>query len=215
MTRVLLTGFEPFGGESVNPSIETVNRVGAEGMTGAVLETLQVPCVFGDAIDTLAAAMRRFKPDIVICVGQAGGRTEIGVERIAINVNDARTADNAGNQPIDQTIVAGGPAAYFSTLPIKAIVAAMHAVGIPAEVSQTAGTYVCNQLFYGLAHLIATEFPDTRGGFIHIPWLPEQAARQRGVPSMSLDTVVRAVQVAIGTTIAMTFDVRIAGGNTH
>jgi pyroglutamyl-peptidase len=215
MNRVLLTGFEPFGGESVNPSIEAVNRVGAEGMNGAVLETLQVPCVFGDAIDALVAAMRSFKPDIVICVGQAGGRTEIGVERVAINVDDARTADNAGNQPIDQAIVAGGPAAYFSTLPIKAIVAAMHAVGIPAEVSQTAGTYVCNHLFYGLAHLIATEFPDTRGGFIHIPWLPEQAARQRGVPSMSLDTIVRAVQVAIGTTIAMTFDVRIAGGDTH
>jgi pyroglutamyl-peptidase len=215
MHCVLLTGFEPFGGESVNPSIEAVKRVGAEGMDGVVLETLQMPCVFGDAIDVLAAAMRRFKPDIVICVGQAGGRAEISVERVAINVNDARIADNIGNQPIDEAIVADGPAAYFSTLPIKAIVAAMHSVGIPAEVSQTAGTYVCNHLFYGLSHLIATEFPDVRGGFIHIPYLPEQAVRQRGAPSMSLDTIVRALQVAIGTTMAMTFDVRIAGGATH
>lgn len=215
MNRVLVTGFEPFGGESVNPSLEAVKRLDALGMDGVTLETLQIPCAFGDAIDALAAAMRRFRPDVVLCVGQAGGRTEISVERVAINVDDARIADNAGRQPVDEPIVAGGPAAYFSTLPIKAIVAALRTSGIPAEVSQTAGTYVCNHLFYGLAHLIATEFPDTRGGFIHIPYLPEQAVHHRGAASMPLETIVKALQVAIGTTLAMSGDIRLAAGATH
>lgn len=215
MNRVLLTGFEPFGGESINPSFDAVKRLGTEGMDGVVLETLQVPCVFDIVIDMLTVTMRRFKPGVVICVGQAGGSAAVGVERVAINLDDAHMPDNAGRQPVDIPIVADGPAAYFSTLPIKAIVAALHAVGIPAEVSQSAGTYVCNHLFYGLAHLIATEFSGVRGGFIHVPYLPEQAARQRGAPSMSLDTVVRALQVAIGSTIAMTGDIRIAGGTMY
>jgi pyroglutamyl-peptidase len=215
MKRVLVTGFEPFGGESVNPSLEAVKRLGTLGMDGVELETLEVPCVFQDAIATLAGAMRRVRPDIVICVGQAGGRAEISVERVAINVDDARIPDNAGRQPIDEPIIADGPAAYFSTLPIKAIVAALHTVGIPAAVSQTAGTYVCNHLFYGLAHLIATEFPDTRGGFIHIPYLPEQAVRHPGAPGMPLEMVVKALQVVIGTTLAMNSDIRLAGGSTH
>jgi pyroglutamyl-peptidase len=215
VNRVLLTGFEPFGGESINPSFDAVKRLGTEGMDGVVLETLQVPCVFDIVIDMLTVTMRRFKPGVVICVGQAGGSAAVGVERVAINLDDAHMPDNAGRQPVDIPIVADGPAAYFSTLPIKAIVAALHAVGIPAEVSQSAGTYVCNHLFYGLAHLIATEFSGVRGGFIHVPYLPEQAARQRGAPSMSLDTVVRALQVAIGSTIAMTGDIRIAGGTMY
>jgi pyroglutamyl-peptidase len=185
------------------------------GMRGVELDILAVPCVFQDAIATLADAMRRFHPDVVICVGQAGGRAEVGVERVAINVDDARIPDNAGRQPIDEPVVAGGPAAYFSSLPIKAIVAALHTAGIPAAVSQTAGTFVCNHLFYGLAHLIATEFPDTRGGFLHIPYLPEQAARHPGAPGMPLEMVVKALQVAIGTTLAMDSDIRLAGGATH
>jgi pyroglutamyl-peptidase len=215
MKRVLVTGFEPFGGESVNPSLEAVKRLGMLGMKGVELDILAVPCVFQDAIATLADAMRRFHPDVVICVGQAGGRAEVGVERVAINVDDARIPDNAGRQPIDEPVVAGGPAAYFSSLPIKAIVAALHTAGIPAAVSQTAGTFVCNHLFYGLAHLIATEFPDTRGGFLHIPYLPEQAARHPGAPGMPLEMVVKALQVAIGTTLAMDSDIRLAGGATH
>jgi pyroglutamyl-peptidase len=215
MKRVLVTGFEPFGGESVNPSLEAVKHLGMIGMKGVELDILAVPCVFQDAIATLADAMRRFHPDVVICVGQAGGRAEVGVERVAINVDDARIPDNAGRQPIDEPVVAGGPAAYFSSLPIKAIVAALHTAGIPAAVSQTAGTFVCNHLFYGLAHLIATEFPDTRGGFLHIPYLPEQAARHPGAPGMPLEMVVKALQVAIGTTLAMDSDIRLAGGATH
>jgi pyroglutamyl-peptidase len=212
--NVLLTGFEPFGGESINPAWEAVQRLQDTAGDGYHIHVAQLPCVFGAALTRLQEQIAAVHPQLVICVGQAGGRTEISVERVAINIDDARIPDNAGQQPIDEAIAADGPAAYFSTLPIKAIVAALRANGIPAAVSQTAGTYVCNHVFYGLAHLIATQFPHMRGGFIHIPYLPQQAAQHIHAPSMALDTIVQGLQLAISTCVHTERDLKLGGGET-
>lgn len=201
MKKVLLTGFEPFGGDDVNPALEASRKLAGWTQGEALVVTRAIPVVFGEAIATLAAAIEEEKPDAVISVGQAGGRAHISLERVAINVNDARMADNAGNRPEDQPIDPKGPVAYWSTLPIKAIVRALQESGIPAAVSNSAGTYVCNHLFYGLMHYLAKEGLSLPAGFIHIPLLPEQAAKKPGQPSMSLDLVVRALQLAIEITL--------------
>lgn len=217
MRTVLLTGFEPFENEPVNPSWEAVRALDGQRVgDDAVIVARQLPCVFGAAIAGMAALLEALKPDVVIAVGQAGGRTEMSIERIAINVDDARIADNAGAQPIDATIAADGPAAYFSTLPIKAITRDLRAAGVPAMVSQTAGTFVCNHVFYGLMHALASRGAGgTRGGFIHIPYLPEQAARHPGAPSLALDTLIAGLRVAVATTLATSNDVREQGGQLH
>jgi pyroglutamyl-peptidase len=210
---VLLTGFEPFNKEPVNPAWETVRALEGWGGDGFDVAVRQLPCVFGKAIEDLRAAMDVLQPAVVIAVGQAGGRADLSIERVAINVDDAPIADNAARQLIDEPIVPDGPAAYFSTLPIKAIVAALRAQGLPASVSQTAGTFVCNHLFYGLMHMTAGR--PVRAGFIHIPYLPEQAARFPGAPSMALADMVRGIQVAVTATLATGADLRAAGGRTH
>jgi len=212
MKTVLLTGFEPFGGETVNPSQELARHwhgrvIGGHRIVGALL-----PCVFGAAITELKKQIRATKPVLVICVGQAGGRADITPERVAINVDDARIPDNAGRQPVDRVIVRGGPAAHWSTLPIKAIVAALRQHGIPASVSQTAGTFVCNHVFYGLMHALRSRRA-ARGGFIHVPFLPEQATK--GQPSLPLETMVEAVGVAIATSLGTRQDVKSGGGQIH
>ena len=213
---VLLTGFEPFDKEPVNPSWEAVRALDGQRVGDAIIVARQLPCVFGAAITGIEALLDELKPDVVIAVGQAGGRTELSIERIAINVDDARIVDNAGAQPIDVTIAAAGPAAYFATLPIKAITRDLRAAGVPAMVSQTAGTFVCNHVFYGLMHALAQRGnAHTRGGFIHIPYLPEQAARHPGAPSLALDTLIAGLRVAVATTLATTDDVREQGGQLH
>lgn len=213
---VLLTGFEPFEQEPINPSWEAVRALDGERIGDAVVVARQLPCVFGKAIDAMDALVASLKPDVVIAVGQAGGRTELSIERVAINVDDARIADNAGAQPIDATIAQGGPAAYFSTLPIKAIVRDMRAAGVPAMVSQTAGTFVCNHVFYGLMHTLAQrQATATRGGFVHIPYLPEQAARHPGAPSLALDTLIAGLRVAVATALSTDTDIREQGGQLH
>jgi pyroglutamyl-peptidase len=182
----------------------------------ATVHARQMPCVFGQAIEALASAMDELQPRLVLCIGQAGGRAEITPERVAINIDDGRIADNAGRQPIDLPVVPGAPAAYFSTLPIKAMVRDLRAAGIPASVSNTAGTFVCNHIFYGLMHRIATHpAAGLRGGFIHIPYLPEQAARFPGAPSMSLATMVEALRIAVATALAVEKDVAETGGQLH
>lgn len=211
MKAVLLTGFEPFGGEEVNPSQEIARHwhgrvIGGHRVVGALL-----PCVFGAAITELKSQIRATKPVLVICTGQAGGRADITPERVAINVDDARIADNAGRQPVDRPIVRGGPAAYWSALPIKAIVAALRKHGVPARVSQTAGTFVCNHVFYGLMHALHTR-RGVRGGFIHVPFLPEQA--KQGQPSLPLETMVEAVGLAIKTALQIRRDLKAGGGQT-
>ncbi|RRJ62647.1 pyroglutamyl-peptidase I [Paenibacillus oralis] len=197
MKKMLLTGFEPFGGERINPAVEAMNRLKGRTLGPYVIEGIELPTVFGKSTDTLIAAMEEMGPGIVICLGQAGGRAEISFERIAINVDDAAIPDNAGNQPVDLPIVVEGPAAYWSTLPVKVMADQLRAHGIPASVSNTAGTFVCNHLFYGLMHHIAVSGQAIRGGFIHVPYLPEQAVRHPGAPSMALDQIVRGLELAI------------------
>ncbi len=196
MMRVLLCGFEPFGGESVNPALEAVRLV-PEGLAGMEITKLTVPTVFGTAMDVVAAEVARLRPDAVLCVGQAGGRAAVTVERVAINVDDARIADNGGDIPVDRPIVPGGPAAYFATVPVKAMVAAIRAEGLPGEISNSAGTFVCNHLLYGVLHLAHTTCPAMVAGFVHVPFLPAQVT-ERVAPSMSLDHIVSALCAALG-----------------
>lgn len=190
MTKVLLTGFEPFGGELLNPSLEALGRLSALDSVGVEVSGAVLPVVFGRAYEVLRAAIEQRRPAVVICLGEAGGRAEITPERVAINVDDARIADHEGARPIDAPIVEGGPAAYFSTLPIKAMVASLRAKGVPASVSQSAGTFVCNHVFYRLMHLLATEWPGVRGGFVHVPYLPAQVTGKPGTPSLGLELLL-------------------------
>ena len=211
---VLLTGFEPFNQATVNPAWEAVRALdGWEGEHFRV-EVRQLACVFGQAIEDIGAMIDELHPDVVIAVGQAGGRPDISVERVAINVDDASIVDNGGQQPLDQPIAPDGPAAYFSPLPIKAMVAAMRAKGLKAGVSQTAGTFVCNHVFYGLMH--HTEGKPIKAGFIHVPFLPEQAGgRPDNPPSMALDDIVAGIRTAVETAVTTERDVAHAGGATH
>ncbi|MNZ70419.1 Pyrrolidone-carboxylate peptidase [compost metagenome] len=214
MRHILVTGFEPFGCETVNPSWEVVKQL--EGMTidDCRVVTRQLPCVFGESLTVLNSAIDELNPTVVVAVGQAGGRVDITVERVGINVDDARIPDNRGQQPIDVAIVPNGPAAWFSSLPIKAMVAAMREKGIPASVSQTAGTFVCNHVMYGLLHKIR-EQADVKGGFIHIPYLPEQAAAHAGAPSMAAQTVKDALKIALTVALRQDSDINAVGGATH
>ena len=195
--RVLVTGFEPFDGQSLNPSWEVARALHGVVMAGAQVTAVQLPCVFALALPALQQALASHRPDIVLALGQAEGRCDFSVERVAINVQDARIPDNAGAQPIDVPVVAGGPAAYFSSLPIKALVAGLRAAGFPASVSQTAGTFVCNQVFYGLQHALAGQ--GVHSGFMHLPLLPEQAAHWKGasLPSLPASLMVAGVQQAL------------------
>lgn len=227
-SRVLVTGFDPFDRETVNPSWEAARALDGwrcvTGDTAVTVQALRIPCVFGEALQVLGQAMTELQPMLVLAVGQAGGRGEISIERVAINLDDGRIADNAGQQPIDRPVVDGGPAAYFSTLPIKAIVRDLRQAGIPASVSNTAGTFVCNHLFYGLMHRLAAmprseggraAPPFARGGLLHIPFLPEQAARHSEQPSMALATIVDGLRIAIATACAVRHDIAETGGRLH
>ncbi|WP_299165286.1 pyroglutamyl-peptidase I [uncultured Arthrobacter sp.] len=212
---ILLTGFEPFGGETINPSWQAAQRAAAiladDGITAVAVE---LPCVFGASIEALGNAFRIHRPQLVLCVGQAGGRTEISLERVAINVDDARIPDNAGNQPVDEPVRAGGPAAYFSTLALKRSLRALRHENLPAAVSQTAGTYVCNHVFYGLMDLLAGDQVTARGGFIHVPYSTEQA-EAHGAPGLSIDEMAAALVVIARTSADAGADLRIAAGAEH
>jgi len=214
MRHILVTGFEPFGGETVNPSWEVVKQLEGITIDDCRVVTRQLPCVFGESLTVLNSAIDELNPTVVVAVGQAGGRVDITVERVGINVDDARIPDNRGQQPIDVAIVPNGPAAWFSSLPIKAMVAAMREKGIPASVSQTAGTFVCNHVMYGLVHKIR-ERTYVKGGFIHIPYLPEQAAAHAGAPSMAAQTVKDALEIAITVALRQDCDINVVGGATH
>ena len=206
---VLVTGFAPFGGQPLNPSWMAAQALHGRVVEGHRVVAAQLPTVFGSSLEVLRHLLLQHGPALVIGTGQAGGRANLSLERVAINVNDARIADNAGSQPVDTPVVSGGPAAYFSTLPIKAMLAALIAEGINAEVSQTAGTFVCNHAFYGLMHLLATEpaLRATRGGFVHVPWLPSQ-----GQPSMRLDEIVGGLRVVIACALSTRTDIRLEAG---
>jgi len=210
---VLLTGFEPFNGATVNSAWEAVRALKGWSGDDFLIEVLQLPCVFGFANRVLAGAIDEIKPDVVIAVGQAGGRADLTVERVAINVDDAPIVDNDRQQPVDAAIAEDGPAAYFATLPIKAIVAGMRERGLRASVSQTAGTFVCNHVFYGLMHRIAGTA--IRGGFIHVPYLAEQAAAFAGAPGMALEEIVEGLRAAVEVAVRGGADTAAVGGATH
>ncbi|WP_330341943.1 pyroglutamyl-peptidase I [Streptomyces sp. NBC_00557] len=216
MTRVLVTGFAPFDGQKVNPSWQAASLVAAEPPAGFTVTAAELPCVFGQSIQALRDAVRAAEPDLILCLGQAGGRPGVTVERVAVNVDDARIPDNAGNQPVDEPVVPGGPAAYFSTLPVKACVAALRAAGVPAAVSNTAGTFVCNHVAYGLGHLIATELPHTRGGFVHVPWAPEQVT-DGTAPALEPATVARGLRalLPVAARTPAGGDLKVTEGATH
>ena len=199
---VLLTGFEPFGGETVNPSWVAVQAVAREWSGPEQIIPVQLPVVFDDSIDR---AIAEHSPDLVISVGQAGGFATIELERVAINVQDARIPDNSGAQPIDEPVVADGPAAHFSSLPIKAAVAAVQAAGIPASVSQSAGTYTCNHVFYRLRHL------GQHGGFVHVPFSTEQLDG-RDVVSLPQSQITEAVRIVVRTALDVSTDLKVGGG---
>lgn len=198
--KVLITGFDPFGKEKINPALEAI-KILDDQIAGTQIVKVELPTVFIKSIEKLEKALEKENPDIVICIGQAGGRDKISVERIAINIMDARIPDNEGNQPIDEPIFPQGDPAYFSRLPIKRIVREMKENNIPAEISNTAGTYVCNHIMYGLLYNIATKYPNMKGGFIHIPYLPEQVIEKSKAPSMSLDYIVKGIIIAIEVAI--------------
>lgn len=205
---VLVTGFDPFGGSAFNPSWDAVHALHGRSIAGHQVIGGELPTVFGASLQRLQALLEQHRPRLVLCTGQAGGRGAISLERVAINVDDARIPDNAGAKPIDQPVVPGGPAAYFTGLPIKAMLQALLDAGVRAEVSQTAGTFVCNHTFYGLMHLLAQpRWQGTRGGLIHVPWLPEQ-----GQPSMHVDEIVRGLEICIACALSVRHDVRVEAG---
>lgn len=209
-STILLTGFAPFAGELVNPSWQAVRALNGEVIDGHRVVAVELPTEFGAALPVLRAALRRVQPRLAIAVGLAGGRDGVSLERVAINVIDARIADNAGAQPIDAPIIARGPAAYFCTLPIKSALLSLQHEGIDAHVSQTAGTYVCNQVFYALMHA-AKRRRGMRAGFVHVPWLPEQA-QCHDEPGMALADMQRALVAIIRTSLHQSTDVRVTGG---
>ena len=186
----------PFGGERTNPSWEIVKAM-PKSIAGYRIEALRVPTEFGKAIDVTVKAINVHQPEIVLCFGQAGGRSRMSVERVAINVDDARIADNAGRQLIDEAVRADGPAAYFCTVPIKAMVAAMIKAGVPAEISDTAGTFVCNHLIYGVLDHIAQSRLATRAGFIHVPYLESQVLDKADTAAMSLALMCTGAEAAV------------------
>lgn len=212
MKNVLLTGFEPFDGQALNASEEIAREINDATIVRHKVIGALLPCVFGAAIKELKHLIKLHEPTVVICLGQAGGRAAITPERVAINLDDARIADNAGQQPIDKPIVKNGPAAYFSTLPIKAIVHELRKHDIPAEVSQTAGTFVCNHVFYGLMHELALHREGVRGGFVHLPLLPEQATTE---PSLPFEKMTEAVRLMIAAAIEYRRDIKAVGGRTE
>ncbi len=210
MQTVLLTGFEPFDQDLINPSWEAARQLdGVQLAADLQVVARQLPCAFATVGECLTRLIDELQPAMVIATGLGPGRSVISFERVAINVNDARIPDNLGAQPVDTPVVADGPAAYFTTLPIKAMVKAVREAGIGASVSQTAGTFVCNQVFYLLQHALATT--GVRSGFIHVPYLPEQVVVS-GQPSMALATLVDGLQVAVLTAWQTCVDVAETGG---
>ncbi len=215
MTTVLLTGFEAFGHTPINPAEQVARALDGTIIDGSKIVARVVPNVFFKAIDVVRAAIDEVSPDVVVMMGEYGGRAVITVERIAHNLNDStryRLADNDGCALQDQPTVPGGPVAYYTTLPIRAMVKAMRQAGIPSDISDTPGTFCCNHLMYGILHHIATTGLQVRAGWIHLPYLPSTAAREEnlGAPSMSVETSAAGVLTAIRSIIANPSDIREA-----
>lgn len=209
--KILLTGFDPFGDDKINPSIELVKRID-EKIDSAKIFKIEIPTVFKKSGEILEENIKKIRPDVILSIGQAGGRSAISLERIAINIDDARIFDNLGEKPIDEKIRINGENAYFSNLPIKKIVEEIKKEDIPAEISNSAGTFVCNHLMYEALYL-AKKYKNIRAGFIHIPYLPEQVINKTNIPSMDLENSLKAINIAIKTIIKYDGeDVKVSGG---
>ena len=212
--KVLVTGFDPFGGEPINPAWEAVKAM-KDTIAGAEIVKMQIPTVVGKSIEKIHQKMKELQPDLVISVGQAGGRFGVTPERVAINVTDARIPDNEGNQPIDEPIFPDGPAAYFSNLPVKAMVQAIKDAGYPSVLSNSAGTYICNHVMYGILYYIEKEFPNVRGGFIHVPYAPSQVVNKPSTPSMALADITASLEADVAAAVSSKEDIRAVCGEIH
>jgi len=214
--KILITGFEPFGGEPINPSWEAVRRL-PDKIADAEVIKVQIPTVFGRSADVVREAIIEHDPDVIVSVGQAGGRFAVSPERVAINLDDGRIPDNDGQQPIDTPIREDGPPAYFSSLPVKAMMSAMNEAGVPAVVSNTAGTYVCNHIMYQILYLIDREFPGKRGGFVHVPYTPQQVVDKPGQPSLGVDEMATALEAGLAAIVEYTGkpDLHLVAGTIH
>lgn len=214
--RVLITGFDKFGGESINPSSLCVNSL-PDVIDNIEIKRITLPTVFKDSSRVLEENIVSFSPNIVICVGQAGGRSKITPERIAINIDDARIPDNIGNSPIDEVIRKNGENAYFSTLPIKAIVDELNKNNIPSAISNTAGTFVCNHIMYEALYLSSKKYPNIKAGFIHIPYIEEQVKDKSNMPFMKKEEIIQALKIIIKTSVNYfdKEDTKITGGLEH
>ena len=209
--KVLITGFDPFGGESINPAWEAVKAM-ENTIDGIEVIKLQIPTVFRKSAEKLFAGIDEHKPDAVICVGQAGGRYDMSVERVAINMDDGRIPDNEGYQPIDTPVYEDGENAYFATLPIKGIVEEIKSAKIPASVSNTAGTYVCNHIMYSLLYYISKNNLNIKGGFIHVPYITEQVVDKKNMPYMEVSTITKALESAVKALNKYNVDIKVSGG---
>lgn len=210
-SSILITGFEPFGGDELNPSQDVARALDGRRIAGHRVAGRVLPCAFDTALPALFEAMDETQPALVLALGLAGSRSAVSIERVAVNLIDARMADNAGAQPVDVPVVAGAQAAYFARLPVKAMLTGLREAGLPAELSASAGSFVCNQVFFGLMHRLRA-WPDVRGGFIHLPPLPEQAGHFPGVQPLALDEQVRAVQLAATIALLHVRDLTFAAG---
>lgn len=210
--KILVTAFDPFGGESINPALEAVKLM-KDKIDGAEIVKLEIPTVFRKSIDKVAEAIIKENPDVVLSIGQAGGRFEVTPERVAINVDDARIPDNEGNQPIDVPIYEDGAPAYFTTLPVKAMVEAIRSAGLPSSISNSAGTFVCNHIMYGVLYQIEKMGKNIRAGFIHVPFIPEQVARRPApAPCMSMVDIAKALEAAVSAIVKNDKDIVAVGG---
>ena len=209
--KILVTGFDPFGKESINPAIEAVKRLDDE-IANAQIIKLEIPTIAHTSLAVIKQAIEDHEPDMVLSIGQAGGRSDITVERIGINIDDYRIADTGHQQPIDEKIFADGPDAYFVNLPIKAMVKSIRSAGIPASISNSAGTFVCNHVTYGVRYLLEKRGKGQKSGFIHIPYLPSQVVDKPNQPSMALDVIVKGIQAAITAMVEQAIDVKESEG---
>ena len=212
--KILITGFDPFGGEPVNPALEAVKLMKDE-IAGAKIIKLEIPTVFRKSVEKIHVMMKAEQPDVVLSIGQAGGRFGVTPERVAINVDDARIKDNEGNQPVDTPIFTDGEAAYFSNLPVKAMVEAIKNKGLPSTLSNSAGTFVCNHVMYGVLYYIHKEFPNVRGGFIHVPFITDQVVTKPNVASMALADITEALESAVEAIVKNQKDIHAIGGEIH
>ncbi len=209
--KILVTGFDPFGGEPINPAIESVKKL-PDNIAGAKIIKLEIPTVRKKSLEKIEKAINEHNPDVILSIGQAGGRFDISIERVGINLDDFRIPDNEGNQIIDEPIFPDGENSYFVKLPVKAMVQNVQKNNIPASVSYTAGTFVCNHVLYGVLYLIEKKYEGKKSGFIHIPFLPQQVVDKRNMPSMELNTIVKGLTAAIEAIVKNNEDIKEVGG---